>query len=46
VAKYLIDANLPYYFGLWNTPDFTHVRDIDDTLSDEQIWVYARQNDL
>jgi hypothetical protein len=22
MAKYLIDANLPYYFGLWNNPDY------------------------
>lgn len=46
MAKYLIDANLPYYFRLWNSPDFVHVKDIDDSLSDEQIWEYARQNDL
>ena len=46
MAKYLIDANLPYYFGLWNSPDFVHIKDIDDSLSDEQIWDYARQNDL
>jgi predicted nuclease of predicted toxin-antitoxin system len=46
VAKYLIDANLPYYFELWNNPYFIHVKDIDDSLSDEQIWDFAKQNDL
>ena len=46
MAKYLIDANLPYYFGLRNNLDFIHVKDIDDSLSDEQIWDYAKQNDL
>jgi len=23
MPKYLIDANLPYYFSLWNTADFS-----------------------
>jgi predicted nuclease of predicted toxin-antitoxin system len=44
--KFLIDANLPYYFNLWNNPEYLHVKDLDDTLSDEQIWNYAKQNDL
>jgi len=46
MAKYLIDANLPYYFGLWNNPTFIHLRDIDDSWSDDQIWNYAKFNDL
>jgi predicted nuclease of predicted toxin-antitoxin system len=46
MAKYLIDANLPYYFGLWNNPDYIHVKDINDSWSDEQIWDYAKQNGL
>lgn len=46
MAKYLIDANLPYYFSLWNTPDFIHQRDLDDTWTDEQIWQYAKDNNL
>ncbi len=46
MAKYLIDANLPYYFGLWNNPDYLHVKDLDDSWSDEKIWDYARQHDL
>ena len=46
MAKYLIDANLPYYFGLWNNPDFIHVNDIDDSLSDDQIWNYAKEHNL
>lgn len=35
MAQFLIDANLPYYFGLWNNPDYIHVLDIDDTWSDD-----------
>ena len=46
MAKYLIDANLPCYFGLWNNTDFIHIKDIDDTLTDEQIWDFARINNL
>ena len=43
---YLIDANLPYYFDLWNSPRFIHVNDLNDTWTDEEIWDYARQNNL
>jgi predicted nuclease of predicted toxin-antitoxin system len=46
MAKYLIDANLPYYFALWNNEGFIHFKDIDDSLSDEQIWDFANQNNL
>ncbi len=46
MAKYLIDANLPYYFILWNSPDYIHIKDLDDTWSDEHIWDYAKQNSL
>jgi predicted nuclease of predicted toxin-antitoxin system len=46
MAKYLIDANLPYYFKLWNNQDYIHVRDLDDTWTDEKIWQYAKENDL
>jgi len=46
MAKYLVDANLPYYFGLWNNSDYIHVRDLDDSWSDEIIWQYAHKNNL
>lgn len=46
MAKYLIDANLPYYFGLWNNPDYVHVKDLDDSWSDDIIWDYAKQHNL
>lgn len=46
MAKYLIDANLPYYFILWNNEDYIHVRDLDDTWSDDAIWHYALDNNL
>ena len=46
MPKFLVDANLPYYFFLWNNPDYVHVRDLDDTWDDLRIWEYARENRL
>lgn len=46
MGKYLIDVNLPYYFGLWNSTDFIHVKDLDDSMTDESIWQFARDNQL
>ena len=46
MARYLIDANLPYYFTLWNNTDFIHVKDLNDSWSDEVIWEYAKTNNL
>jgi len=46
VPKYLIDANLPYRFSVWNTPDYIHQKDIDDQWTDEQIWQYAKNENL
>lgn len=44
--KYLIDANLPYRFSLWATPEYIHVRDLNDEWSDAQIWEYAKARQL
>jgi predicted nuclease of predicted toxin-antitoxin system len=46
MTKYLIDANLPYYFSKWNKSDYVHQRDIGDSWTDEQIWDYAKVNNL
>ena len=46
MPKYLIDANLPYYFSLWNTEEYQHVIDIDAEMKDSDIWEYAKKNDL
>lgn len=46
MPKYLIDVNLPYYFSLWNFVDFIHQKEINDEASDEDIWNYAKQNNL
>jgi predicted nuclease of predicted toxin-antitoxin system len=46
MSKYLIDVNLPYYFALWNNTDYIHVKDLNDTWSDDEIWQYAKENNL
>lgn len=46
MVKYLIDANLPYRFGLWQGKDFQHVFDLDDTWPDSEIWRYAKEHGL
>ena len=46
MARYLIDANLPYYFSVWHGPDYLHVVDINDRWRDSEIWAYAREHDL
>lgn len=46
MARYLIDLNLPYYFSLWRSEEYLHVRDLSDGWTDSQVWDYARQRDL
>jgi predicted nuclease of predicted toxin-antitoxin system len=31
---------------LWNHPDFLHLKNLDDSWPDEQVWEYARQHNL
>ena len=33
-------------FSLWNTSDFIHQNGNNDEWSDEQIWIYAKKNNL
>jgi predicted nuclease of predicted toxin-antitoxin system len=46
MKKYIIDANLPYYFLLWSSNEYIHVKDLDDEWTDSQIWEYAKANNL
>lgn len=46
MVNYLIDANLPYYFSMWNTDQFIHQLDRNDEEKDHQIWEFAKKNDL
>jgi predicted nuclease of predicted toxin-antitoxin system len=46
MARFLIDANLPYRFALWQGLEYTHVFDLDDTWPDSEIWRYAKAEGL
>jgi predicted nuclease of predicted toxin-antitoxin system len=46
MVKYLIDANLPYYFSFWAGEEYIHIRDINDEWTDTQIWQYAKERNL
>lgn len=46
MPRFLIDVNLPYFFSLWDNPDYIHQKDIDDEYTDEQIWEYAKEREL
>ena len=46
MKKYLIDANLPYYFSLWRDDIYEHVIDLDPHMKDSEIWTYAQKNRL
>ncbi len=46
MPHFLIDVNLPYRFSLWAGGDCVHVRDIDETWTDTEIWNYARNRDM
>lgn len=46
MKKYIIDANLPYYFSLWRDEAYEHVIDINPNMKDSQIWAYAKEKNL
>ena len=46
MAKYLIDANLPYYFNLWNSADYIHQFDLKPDAADSDIWEFSKLNNL
>ena len=44
MERYLIDANLPYYFSLWQDEQYVHVIDLDPHMKDSDIWAYAKKH--
>jgi predicted nuclease of predicted toxin-antitoxin system len=46
MAKYIIDAHLPYYFALWSGAEYVRVLDLDEKWTDTEIWEYAKTNNL
>lgn len=41
---FLVDANLPYHFSLWNRSNYIHINDLDKMMSDSDIWELSRIN--
>ncbi len=37
MPSYLIDANLPYYFSLWNNENYIHQNDLNDEAKDSDF---------
>jgi len=46
MQRYIVDANLPYYFSLWQNEHYEHVIDIDPHMKDSAIWSYAKEHGL
>lgn len=46
MPKFLIDENLPHKFSLWDDEEFVHQYELDRIKSDEEIWEYAKNNEL
>lgn len=46
MKKYLVDANLPSKITVWQTDEFEFVSEINDELTDSEIWDYAKENNL
>ncbi|MBU2650131.1 MAG: DUF5615 family PIN-like protein [Bacteroidetes bacterium] len=46
MTKYIIDANLPYYFSIWKSDFFIHVFDINENMTDNEKFEYAIKNNL
>ena len=46
MLKFIVDENLPYHFSLWHSNEFIHVFDLPEIKSDEEIWQYARNENL
>jgi len=46
MPQFLIDSNLPYFFSLWKGSEYVHQFDLGESWTDDQIWEYARKNQL
>jgi len=46
MPEFIIDANLPFRISKWQSDRFVHVLKINPTWEDNEIWNYARKNNL
>lgn len=46
MARFLVDANLPQTFNLWQSDDFLYANTLGGDVSDSYLWDYAREHSL
>lgn len=46
MSRYLIDANLPCKLSLWDSDNYVYVRDLNESMSDTQIWQFAHEHSM
>ena len=46
MPEFLIDANLPSKIKIWESERFIHVSAIQPDWNDDDIWEYAKKNNL
>jgi predicted nuclease of predicted toxin-antitoxin system len=46
MPEFLIDANLPAKVKVWESERFVHVSSINAAWNDDEIWNYAKTNNL
>jgi predicted nuclease of predicted toxin-antitoxin system len=44
--RFLVDVNLPKHFSFFNNENFIHVYDINPSMRDSEIWIYAMKHNL
>lgn len=46
MARFLVNANLPQTFNLWQSNDFLYANSLGTDVSDSYLWNYAREHSL
>lgn len=46
MSRFLVDANLPQTFNLWQSGDFIYANSLGADVSDDFIWDCAKQHSL
>lgn len=46
MPEFIVDANLPNSISIWSNERFEHVLNINPLWNDDEIWDYAKNNNL
>ena len=46
MGRFLIDANLPRWFHLWEGGEFTFAHDFGPGWTDDALWMHAKTEDM